>query len=228
MDHGLSAYQDALAYLFVRTTGQWRFGLDRTRALLGVLGNPHRDLRIVHVGGTNGKGSVCATVERVLRDRGFRVAKYTSPHLVDFRERMTVDGIAVPEQFIVDFIERWTPTIERLGATFFEATTAMALAWFAECSPDVAVVEVGLGGRLDATNVVDPLQAIVTNVGIDHTEYLGETREEIAREKAGIFKPGRPAVIGEPRPCDRRSPRGRSRECRRATNRARARCRGDR
>jgi dihydrofolate synthase/folylpolyglutamate synthase len=193
----LSAYRDALDYLFVRTTGQWRFGLERTRALLALLGNPHRDLQIIHVGGTNGKGSVCATLERVLRDRGFRVAKYTSPHLVDFRERMVVDGVAVAEQFIVEFIARWTPDIERLGATFFEATTAMALAYFAESRPDVTILEVGLGGRLDATNVVDPLLAIVTNVGIDHTEYLGDTREKIAGEKGGIFKRGRPALIGE-------------------------------
>jgi dihydrofolate synthase/folylpolyglutamate synthase len=195
--NGLSAYRDALDYLFVRTTGQWKFGLERTCALLDALGNPHRALRVIHVGGTNGKGSVCATMDRVLRDRGFCVARYTSPHLVDFRERMTIDGAPVAEDAIVAFVEQWTPTIERLGATFFEATTAMAFALFAEANPDIALVEVGLGGRLDSTNVVDPMMAIVTGVGIDHTEYLGETRAEIAVEKAGIFKPDRPAVIGE-------------------------------
>jgi dihydrofolate synthase/folylpolyglutamate synthase len=193
----LSGYRAALDYLFVRTTGQWKFGLERTVALLHELGNPHRALRVVHVGGTNGKGSVCATLDAVLRARGFRVARYTSPHLVDFRERMLVDGDPVSETAIVDFVERWTPTIERLGATFFEATTAMAFELFAKAAPDVAIVEVGLGGRLDATNVVDPMMAIVTNIGMDHTEYLGDTLDAIAQEKAGIFKQVRPAIIGE-------------------------------
>ncbi|HKS05211.1 MAG TPA: folylpolyglutamate synthase/dihydrofolate synthase family protein [Gemmatimonadaceae bacterium] len=197
MGVGLSGYREALDYLFVRTTGQWKFGLERTVALLDALGNPHRALRVVHVGGTNGKGSVCATLDTVLRARGFRVARYTSPHLVDFRERMLVDGAPVSEDAIVDFVERWTPTIERLGATFFEATTAMAFDLFASAEPDVAIIEVGLGGRLDATNVVDPTMAVVTSIGIDHTEYLGDTVDEIAAEKAGIFKSARPAVIGE-------------------------------
>ncbi len=192
-----SEYQRALDYLFVRTTGAWRFGLERTRALLDAIGAPDRALRVIHVGGTNGKGSVCAMLERVLRDRGFRVAKYTSPHLVDFRERMLVDGVPVSEGDVVEFIERWTPTIESLGATFFEATTAMAFALFARAEPDVAIIEVGLGGRLDSTNVVDPALAVVTSIGLDHTAYLGDTLEAIATEKAGIFKPGRPAVIGE-------------------------------
>lgn len=153
---------------------------------------------MVHVGGTNGKGSVCATVEAVLRARGHRVAMYTSPHLIDFRERIVIDNRPASEAAIVEFIREWTPTVERTGATFFEATTAMAFSLFASAEPDVAVVEVGLGGRLDATNVVDPAVAVVTAIGIDHVEYLGDTTEAIAREKAGIFKPRRPAVIGEP------------------------------
>lgn len=204
MGGGLNAYQEALDYLFVRTTGQWRFGLERTNALLDALGNPHRRLRVVHVAGTNGKGSVCATLESVLRARGFRVAKYTSPHLVDFRERLLIDGVPAGEGAVTEFIRTWTPTIERLGATFFEATTAMAFSLFADAAPDIAIVEVGLGGRLDATNVVDPLLSVVTNIGIDHTEYLGETRDAIAREKAGVFKRARAAVIGEPTPPVRR------------------------
>jgi dihydrofolate synthase/folylpolyglutamate synthase len=197
MVDGLTPYRRALDYLFVRTTGAWRFGLDRTLALLDLLGNPHRRFPVVHVGGTNGKGSVCAMIERALLDRGFRVGKYTSPHLVDFRERILLDGAPVAEEAIVEFVETWTQTIERLGATFFEATTAMALDFFARGSVDIAVVEVGLGGRLDATNVVDPLVAVVTNVALDHAEYLGSTLEEIAAEKAGIFKPDRPVVIGD-------------------------------
>lgn len=197
MGDGLSAYQKALDYLFVRTTGQWKFGLERMQQLLDALGNPHQRLPCVHVGGTNGKGSVCAVIERALRDQNFRVAKYTSPHLIDFRERMLVDGAPIAEDAVVQFIEQWTPTIEDIGATFFEATTAMAFALFADADPDIVVLEVGLGGRLDATNVVMPLTSIVTNIGLDHTEYLGTTHEEIAAEKAGIFKRGRPAIIGE-------------------------------
>jgi dihydrofolate synthase/folylpolyglutamate synthase len=126
-----------------------------------------------------------------------RVGKYTSPHLVDFRERFLVNGKRVDEEFVVDFIDRWTPTVERIGATFFEATTAMAFDLFARERVDAAVIETGLGGRLDSTNVVRPVAAGVTSIGIDHVEYLGETREEIAGEKAGIFKRGVPAVIGE-------------------------------
>jgi dihydrofolate synthase/folylpolyglutamate synthase len=137
-------------------------------------------------------------LEAVLRDRGFRVAKYTSPHLVSFRERMVVDGAPVDESFVVSFVERWIPEIERIGATFFEATTAMAFQWFAESDPDIAIVEVGLGGRLDATNVIDPILVAITSIGLDHAEYLGSTIEAIAAEKAGVFKRSRPAVIGEP------------------------------
>ncbi|MBI1808334.1 MAG: bifunctional folylpolyglutamate synthase/dihydrofolate synthase, partial [Gemmatimonadetes bacterium] len=161
-------------------------------------GDPHRRLRTIHVAGTNGKGSTCATLDALLRAQGLRVGRYTSPHLVDFRERFLVDGVPVDAARIVDFVDRWTPEVERLGATFFEATTAMAFEFFAADGVDVAVIETGLGGRLDATNVVTPLVAGVTNIGIDHVEYLGATREEIAFEKAGIFKPGVCAVIGEP------------------------------
>ena len=140
---------------------------------------------------------MCATLDALLRARGLRVGRYTSPHLVDFKERVLVNGVPIHPTFVVEFIERWTPTVERIGATFFEATTAMAFAWFDESNVDVAVLETGLGGRLDSTNVVRPLVAGVTSIGIDHTEFLGNTREEIAYEKAGIFKAGIPAVIGE-------------------------------
>jgi dihydrofolate synthase/folylpolyglutamate synthase len=197
---GLTTYRDALDFLYARTTGKWKLGLDRVEAFLGALGDPHRRLRTVHVAGTNGKGSVCATLDAILRAKGLRVARYTSPHLVDFRERFLIDGVAVPPERIVEFVRRWTPEVERLGATFFEATTAMAFDFFADAGVDIAVIETGLGGRLDATNVITPLVAGVTTIGIDHVEYLGATREEIAFEKAGIFKRGVPAVIGEPEP----------------------------
>jgi dihydrofolate synthase/folylpolyglutamate synthase len=193
----LSRYEDALASLFARTTGEWRLGLERTHALLAALGDPHRALRVVHVAGTNGKGSVCATIDTVLRARGVRVARYTSPHLVDFRERFLIDGQMVPQSTMAALVEQCLPTVEAVGATFFEATTAMGFKLFADAGVDVAVVEVGLGGRLDATNVVDPMLALVTSIGLDHTEYLGDTVALIAAEKAGIYKRGRPAVVGD-------------------------------
>jgi dihydrofolate synthase/folylpolyglutamate synthase len=196
-------YRAALDYLFARTTGKSKLGLERTAALLREMGDPHEQLRSLHVAGTNGKGSVCATLETLLRAKGLRVGKYTSPHLLDFRERFLVNGRPVDEQFVVDFIDRWTPTVERIGATFFEATTAMAFDLFAREEVDAAIIETGLGGRLDSTNVVHPLVAGVTSIGIDHTEYLGDTREAIAAEKAGIFKGGVPAVIGERDPAIR-------------------------
>ena len=198
MGIALTDYRAALDYLFARTTGESRLGLERTTALLRELGEPHRRFASLHIAGTNGKGSVAATLDALLRRPGRAVARYTSPHLVDFRERMLVDGRPVEAGAIVEFIDRWTPTIERIGATFFEATTAMAFDLFAAAGADVVVVETGLGGRLDATNVVDPLVAGVTMIGIDHTEFLGTTTDSIAREKAGIFKPGAAAVIGEP------------------------------
>ena len=154
----------------------------------------------MHIAGTNGKGSVAATLEALLRAKGLRVGKYTSPHLVDFRERILVDGEPIPGRAVVEFVERALPAIERTSATFFEATTVLALEHLARERVDVAVIETGLGGRLDATNVVRPLAAAVTNIAIDHTEYLGDTREAIAMEKAGIYKRGVPAIVGEPDP----------------------------
>lgn len=199
----MRTYRDALDFLYARTTGIWKLGLERVEAFLHSLGDPHQRLRAVHVAGTNGKGSACAMLEAVLRAKGLRVAKYTSPHLVDFRERFVIDDVPVAPERIVAFVERWTPEVERLHATFFEATTAMAFAFFAEAEVDIAIIETGLGGRLDATNVITPLVAGVTTIGIDHVEYLGATREEIAYEKAGIFKRGVSAVIGEPDPAIR-------------------------
>jgi dihydrofolate synthase/folylpolyglutamate synthase len=196
----LRTYGDALDFLYARTTGIWRLGLERVEAFLHSLGDPHRNLRTLHVAGTNGKGSVCATLDAVLRAKGLRTAVYTSPHLVDFRERFLIDGTAVAPEQIVAFVDRWTPEVERLGATFFEATTAMAFDFFANANVDVAIIETGLGGRLDATNVITPLVAGVATIGIDHVEYLGATLEEIAFEKAGIFKRGVPAVVGDPNP----------------------------
>jgi len=196
----LSGYRAALDYLYARTTGAFKFGLERTRALLAEMGDPQLAVPALHIAGTNGKGSSVATAEAMLRAKGLRVARYTSPHLVDFRERIVVAGTPIGESEVVEFVDRWMDTVERLEASFFEATTAMAFAHFAAARADVSLIETGLGGRLDSTNVVLPLAAGVTSIGLDHTEYLGPTLESIAREKAGIFKPGVPAVIGEPSP----------------------------
>ena len=197
MGVALTDYKQALDYLFARTTGGFKFGLERTAQLLEHLGNPHRAYPSIHVAGTNGKGSSVATMATLMTANGRRVATYTSPHLVDFRERMIVGGVPIPPADVVDFIEQHMPVIEEIGASFFEATTAMAFEYFARAGAEIAVIEAGLGGRLDSTNVLTPLVAGVTSIGLDHTEYLGSTLDEIALEKAGIFKPSAAAVIGE-------------------------------
>ena len=203
MDDHLTPYGEAIQALFARTTGTIRPGLERTEALLAKLGSPHRKLSAIHVAGTNGKGSVVATCEALLRARGLVVGRYTSPHLVDFRERVTVNGQPIFEEEVLEFLERWIPTAEEMGATFFEVTTALAFDWLAKREVDLAVIETGLGGRLDSTNVITPRVATVTSIGLDHMDLLGDTLEAIAREKAGIFKAGVPAVIGEPAPAIR-------------------------
>lgn len=170
---------------------------------MAAVGRPDERLRAFHVAGTNGKGSTSAILASLLRAGDRRVALYTSPHLVDFRERFMIDGVAITEDDVTGWIRLRTPLVEALNATFFEATTAMAFELFAAADVDVAVIEVGLGGRLDATNVIVPLVAGVASIGIDHVEFLGETHEQIAWEKAGIFKRGRPAVIGERDPAIR-------------------------
>lgn len=199
----LTSYDAALEYLFARVSGGWKLGLDTTRALLSTLGDPQTRYPAFHVAGTNGKGSVVTTLDALLRARGMRVGRYTSPHLIDFRERICVNGVPIGEDEVVAFIARHTADVERLGATFFEATTCLAFQHFAREHVDVAVVEVGLGGRLDSTNVLTPLATAVTSIGFDHEQYLGGTLDLIAREKAGIFKPGVPAAIGEEDPAIR-------------------------
>jgi dihydrofolate synthase/folylpolyglutamate synthase len=164
------------------------------------MGSPHRKLAAIHVAGTNGKGSVVATCEALLRARNFRVGRYTSPHLIDFRERITVNGAPISEREVLDWLREWIPLAEKLGASFFEVTTALAFDWLSRQDADFCVIETGLGGRLDSTNVLLPRVATVTSIGLDHTDLLGDTLEAIAREKAGIFKAGVPAVIGEPEP----------------------------
>ncbi len=196
MDRGLTGYAEALDALFARTGATSKYGLDRTLAFLDKLGNPHHRIRALHVAGTNGKGSVVALLYALLRDKGLSVGRYTSPHLIDFRERIVIDDEMIAEDFILDFLERWRDPAEELGATFFEITTAMAFHYFDERNVDVAIIETGLGGRLDATNVIRPIVSGITSISIDHIEYLGSTEAQIATEKAGIFKPDVPSVIG--------------------------------
>jgi dihydrofolate synthase / folylpolyglutamate synthase len=160
------------------------------------MGDPHAQAPVIHFAGTNGKGSCVATSDAILRARGLRVGSYTSPHLVDFGERIRVDGVPIADEAVAGWVNRWTPVVESVGATFFEATTAMAFDWFARQGVDVVVAETGLGGRLDATNVVTPAAAAVVSVGLEHVDLLGGTLEAVAAEKGGIFKSGSPAVIG--------------------------------
>jgi dihydrofolate synthase/folylpolyglutamate synthase len=192
-------YREALDFLFPRIT-TIKFGLDTTRELLARVGAPHRLIPTIHIGGTNGKGSVSTLVAEALQEAGWRVGLYTSPHLVSFRERIRVNGVPITEEAVAMWTERLRPEIEARQATFFEATTVMAFADFAARGAEIAVVEVGLGGRLDSTNVVEPLVSAVTKVAMDHTKYLGDTLAAIAVEKAGIAKSGTWFVIGEQDP----------------------------
>ncbi len=189
-------YDDALRFLFPRTT-TIKFGLATTRALLRAVGDPHEVMPSIHIGGTNGKGSVSTLVAAALAEAGWRVGLYTSPHLISFRERIRVDGVPISEPAMAMWTERLRPLILERKATFFEASTAIAFADFAARGAEIVVAEVGLGGRLDSTNVLRPLVSAVTKIERDHMKYLGDTLELIAAEKAGIAKPGVPFVIGE-------------------------------
>ena len=200
-------YAATLDYLFTRLPMYQRTGaaamkkdLTNIRLLLDELGNPQRQYRCLHVGGTNGKGTVSHLLAAALQAHGFRTGLYTSPHYQDFRERIKVDGHFIPEASVVAFVERIQPAIERISPSFFEITVAMAFLYFAEAQVDWAVVEVGLGGRLDSTNIIYPELSVITNIGYDHMQLLGDTLQEIAAEKAGIIKAGRPVVIGETQP----------------------------
>lgn len=190
-------YDAIIAELFPRLTGGIHWGLERTRRLLASVGDPHHALRVVHVGGTNGKGSVAAHAESVLRSAGQRTGLYSSPHLCTFRERIRIDGEAISEAALLRAAERLWPAVRREEPSFFEATTALSFLALAEAGVDVAVVEVGLGGRLDSTNVVNPEVVVLTNVSLDHVQLLGPTIDAVAREKAGIIKSGVPVVTGE-------------------------------
>lgn len=201
------SYQEAIEYLFNSApmfqnigAGAYKEGLDNTNLLDRHFGHPHRSYKTIHVGGTNGKGSVSHTLASVLQSAGYKVGLYTSPHLVDFRERIRVNGEMISEQRVVGFVEEMISSglMETEGGfSFFELTTALAFKYFEEAGVDIAVIEVGLGGRLDCTNIITPLLSIITNISFDHVQFLGNTLEKIAQEKAGIIKPGVPVIIGE-------------------------------
>lgn len=172
-------------------------GLDTVHEIDNLLGNPHKKFKSIHIAGTNGKGSVSHSLAAILQAQGYKVGLYTSPHLVDFRERIRINGEMMPQQDVVDFIERWKSLKSDLHPSFFELTMMMAFDYFAKQKVDYAVIEVGMGGRLDSTNIITPLGCVITNISSDHTQFLGTTLPEIAAEKAGIIKPGIPVVIGE-------------------------------
>ncbi len=172
-------------------------GLERIEAFCELLGDPHKPYPVIHVAGTNGKGSTSHMLASVLQSAGYRVGLFTSPHLRDFRERMRIGAEMISQEAVVDFVASHREQMEQLSLSFFEMTAAMAFDFFARSKVDIAVIETGLGGRLDATNIVDPELSIITNIGIDHTQYLGTTLPEIAAEKAGIIKRSKPVVVGE-------------------------------
>ena len=197
-------YQETTEYLynsaplFQHVGGDaYKEGLSNTHLLDEHFGHPHTKYRTIHVAGTNGKGSCSHTLAAILQSAGYRVGLYTSPHLVDFRERIRVNGEMVSEEYVIRFVEEHRAFFEPLHPSFFELTTAMAFNYFAESHVDVAIIEVGLGGRLDCTNIITPDLSIITNISPDHTQFLGDTLAKIAGEKAGIIKKGIPVVIGE-------------------------------
>ena len=199
-----TAYQKALDYLFTQLPMYQRAGatamkkdLTNIRILLEWLGNPHEQLRCVHVAGTNGKGTTCHLLAAALQAHGQRVAMYTSPHYKDFRERIKINAEFIPEAEVVDFVGRLRESDLEIEPSFFEITVAMAFDYFARQHPDWCIIEVGLGGRLDSTNVITPVLSVITNIGYDHMQFLGDTLPLIAFEKGGIIKPGIPVVIGE-------------------------------
>ena len=175
-------------------------GLENTLRLMAHVGNPHEKLRAIHVAGTNGKGSTSHLIAAVLQAAGYKVGLYTSPHLVSLTERIRINGVPISEHEVAQFVEANRVFLDEAQPSFFETMTAMAFAYFVAQEVDVAVVETGLGGRLDSTNVLTPILSVITNIGLDHTEFLGNTLPKIAREKAGIIKPGVPCVIGETHP----------------------------
>ena len=197
-------YSETLNYIYDRLplfqivgASAYKEGIESMQAFDDYLGNPHRSFPTIHIGGTNGKGSTAHTIASVLQASGYKTGLFTSPHLKDFRERIRVDGIPVSEEFVVEFVEKHKAMFDIIFPSFFEVNVAMAFEYFRQERVDVAVIEVGLGGRLDSTNIITPRLSVITNISFDHIDILGNTLAAIAKEKAGIIKPGIPVVIGE-------------------------------
>lgn len=197
-------YQQTIDFLYSQTpmfqqigAAAYKPGLETVVALSEAFGNPHKRLKCIHVGGTNGKGSTSHSLAAVLQSAGYKVGLFTSPHLVDFRERIRINGAMIPREEVISFVEKFKKMGTLPRPSFFELTTVMAFDWFARNEVDYAIIEVGLGGRLDSTNIITPLLSIITNISFDHTAQLGNTLESIASEKAGIIKAEVPVVIGE-------------------------------
>lgn len=197
-------YATALAYLYEQLPMFHRIGkaaykadLNNTHALMDLLGHPERGLKCVHVAGTNGKGSTSHMLASILQEAGYRTGLYTSPHLKDFRERIRINGAMIPEERVVHFVEEHRAAFDAIKPSFFEWTVALCFDWFRDEKTEIAIIETGLGGRLDSTNVVSPEVSVITNIGWDHADLLGGSLEAIAAEKAGIIKPGVPVIIGD-------------------------------
>lgn len=202
-----SRYKETIAFLFGQLpvfqrdgASAYKPGLDTILGLCKAVGNPHQKFPAIHIAGTNGKGSSSHSIASVLQEAGYKTGLYTSPHLVDFRERIRINGEMIPEEEVVNVVNSWKPIIEKWNPSFFEITVAMAFFHFANHKVDVAVIEVGMGGRLDSTNIIKPDLSLITNISLDHQKFLGDTLAEIAGEKAGIIKPGIPVVISEKQP----------------------------
>jgi len=196
-------YPETIDYLFQKLPIYQRTGKIAYKADIGnivkaseILGNPHLNFKSVHIAGTNGKGSTAHMISSILQEAGYKVGLYTSPHLKDFRERIKINGEMIPKEAVVDFVQQYTTNFEKINMSFFEFTVAMAFHCFSEQKVDIAIIETGLGGRLDSTNIIKPLVSVITNIGLDHTSLLGNTFEEIANEKAGIIKQDTPVIIG--------------------------------
>lgn len=200
----MKSYSETIHWLFEQFPAYQNIGkeaykptLEHTYSLLNLLGNPHKNLRFIHVAGTNGKGSTCHILSSIFQEHKLKTGLFTSPHLLDFRERIKVNGVEAKEQFVIDFTENIKNLKLAFSPSFFEISFTMAMAYFAQQECDICVIETGLGGRLDATNVITPLLSIITNIGFDHQQFLGNTLTEIATEKAGIIKQNVPVLIAE-------------------------------
>ena len=198
------SYDAAVSWLFVQLPNYqkeglkaYKPGLETILALLLAIDDPHNKFKSIHLAGTNGKGSVAHMLASVYQTAGYKVGIFTSPHISDFRERIKINGQLVSEQLVLDFVNQNAPLIQELNATFFEITTALAFSVFAKEQVDLAIIETGLGGRLDSTNVLTPMASVITNIGLDHQQFLGDTLGLIAKEKAGIIKPGVPVIVGK-------------------------------